>query len=456
MDGRFRFLLLALALLMGLISLFSLAVTRHVGAETLLRRAYSPPLPTSSSNYVLYRRLKTYVRLSPDRQEPTDPYHLPMLARLSGKTTIEQWALVRDSQIVQSKEIETDAQSGVVLFERVNDSDRIVLYDGYTGYTSVLGKAPGEALSAPKPGGFTDFARAKGLRIVDTLISDWGRPAWVVERREAFSPESAEMWGAGVSSFPWEGPYLSDLSATDFVDQWIIDQESEQMVQYQSLAITPEGTVLLKRYNYEPPAFLAAEALPHDWLNLSVGTTPVMDEATPPGSQTGNLITDLEGALQAADFSVFLPDIPPEYGLDRLNVIFKGEPEPREVWSRHWVFDIQTASAHGLALQLVYTSSLPQADTKSIAFVIIQGNRERLLPLMRQTPPVWAESHGVHTTINAHDVLVWVATGGSLSTPPPQIVAMFEIKDTFFFIIGQSYTQEQVLHLVNTLQPVKP
>ncbi len=431
-----------------------------IDAQTLLtqvNRVSQPPLDT---NQVLHYRATVYERMNPEASEPTDPYHKPALELYSDTYEIEHW--IRGGESHQSRMTARDSRSGELLYDRMRDGNRYGFYHAASGYAIVrtqeleegaiehkVEEIPAELQGEPAfP--FPELTRLEGFEI-ETIISAWGKPAWLVRARGA--PPSVESAIVATTPSAFQKPYLADLDITQMKYIWVIDQESWRLVnyvRYEEHAITSADPVLVKRVESSPPEVLPVNALPDNWLAFPPEGLPVMEE-TPISQISSPPSMPLDEAIAAADFQVFLPDsttLEPA----RTIVHFKPEPEPEEQWRSRWRFDIQSAAAHGLALQVIY---LPGPLGNGKAFVIIQGPRGRLVSLMRETLPIWAESHAVHLTIGAQEVTGWVATGGVLNTPPEQVVVMLEMQNTFLFVVGQGYTEEQVLNLVRTLHPVR-
>lgn len=432
-----------------------------VGAQTLLTQVSRASLPSLDANQVLHYQTTVYERMNPEASEPADPYHKPVLEFYSDTSEIEHW--IRGGESHESRTIARDRRSGELLYDRMRDGNRYGLYHAAWGYAIVrtqeleedaiehkAEEIPVELQGEPAfP--FPELTRLEGFEI-ETIISAWGKPAWLVRARGA-PPPVETLASTDAIPFPFQRPYLADLDITHMEYTWVIDQESWRLVnyvRYEEHAITPSGPVLVKRVESSSPEVLSVDALPSNWLAFPPEGVPVMEE-TPVSQISPSPSMPLDEAIAAANFQVFLPD-PTAWEPARTIVHFKPEPEAEEQWRPRWRFDIQSAAAHGLALQVIY---LPDPPGNGKAFVVIQGPSERLVPLMRESLPVWTGSHAVRLTVGEQEVVGWVATGGVFNNPPEQVAVMLEMQNTFLFVVGQSYTEEQVLNLVRTLHPVR-
>lgn len=448
-------------LVIGLLILVVEPRPRPIDAQTLLARANGTTPLTLDADQVLYYRTTVFQRMNPEASEPPDPYHKPVLEHFSDTFVVEHW--IRGGEIVQSRTIARDRRSGEVLYEFMRDGNRYGRYNVAQGYAIIGTYEPHQQEGIPPKTStanseeqgflFPELTRLEGFEIKETIISPWGRPAWLVTARGA--PPSAETLAAVEAAPPPFGrPYLADLDISHMEYAWLIDQESWRYVRFEERAITPSGPVLVERSESSPPEVLDLDTLPDSWLTFPLEEgIPTMQVRSISGSQMSfPRSVPLDEAIAAADFEVFLPDTT-TLGPVHTLAYFKPEVVPEEVWRQHWRFDIQVAHEYGLTLQVIY---FPNQPRNGKALVVIEGSSDRLVPLMRETLPIWTESHAVPLTIGSQKVVGWVATGGVLSNPPERVVVMLEIQGTFLFVVGQSYSEGQVLDLVRTLHPVRP
>ena len=458
---RYGMLLLGICLMLGLLILTIVPIARAARAENILKNVYTLSLPNNiQGKYVVHSQFLTYQRVDPNRKEAEDPYHRSILDRYSGTVEVDQWILVQDGKIIQARSTERDANSQLVLYDRIFDGQRNLLYNGREGYASILPllqSTPFDVM-AKQSESLPEFAHSRGLKLSTVANSSWNKPAWVVQHKEEnLSDARLAQLSAPAAPIPSNGPYFADLDVVGFLATWVVDQETERMVSHEWQATTPAGPVLLKRTEHRAPEILSPDVLPSDWLDFSLESIPVLEDSQPVVPSAVNMITTLDEAVNVADFQVFLPVIPESSGLTRTDVFYKSKAKPKEVWQRSWVFDIQDASRHGLALEVIYLFNIDtSSDGAPYALAIIQGPSDRLVPLMRETNPIWTESHPVQLTIVGQEITAWVAVGGRLADPPPeQIVVMLEIDNTFVFVVGQGYAEQQVLDVIGTLHPVE-
>ncbi len=444
---RLRRVWLLVAALVAMIVAGGASLPQPVDAETLLERAYQSGPVALSADQVSHSRSTVYERINPDATEPPDPYHRPYLPLLTDTTVAEQWT--RGGPTPQSRFTLRDARTGRVLQEMINDGTRLITYIADDGYANVMTVPSQSASPSTPPLPFPEFARQKGLKIIGAAPSAWGKPAWIVQSLHVPAPPEvlSSRLDYGHNQPPLrQKQYLKDLTVTGFEYLWIVDQESEQMVQIEWRALTPAGPVVLLRTENTAPEILPATSLPPNWLAFPLDSVPVFEAHAPtPGTPPDAL--SLPEAIAAADFAVFLPE-PSPAGLEARHVSFNPQPEPPEVWQKHWVFDIQDASARGLTLQVVYVP--PTSDGR--ALVVVQGPSARLVPLMRETLPIWSQSHKVRLVLADEPVTAWMATGGLMDHSPKVIAMMFELQQTFVFVVGQSFAEDQVLAIVRSLR----
>lgn len=420
-----------------------------VDAQALLIEAYGKVLPDIDSDQVWHSKTTVYQRTNPNASEPLDPYHQSVSKLLSDTYEVEYW--VRGGGTNQQRSTARDSRSGQILFDHLRNGDFYGYYNVASGYAFILPHTPDQSMTSEPPLPFPEVARRKGLKIIGTTISAWDKLAWVIQTQDQVSAkEDLTEITNSLTPIAFQRPYLMDLTPTSLNYRWIIDQESGRMVSYEWWAITASGPVLIERIENRPPEIVPLDAVPADWLAFPPEGVPVrkVGQASVPGHES--TLMSLEQAVAAADFNVFLPDVS-NSPLTRTDVIFKPQAESREVWQDTWRFDIQDASTHGLALEVIY---LPERPDNDHALAVIQGPSERLVPLMRETIPIWTQSHPVRLTIDGQETEAWVASGGTLDSPPKRIAIMLELQKTFLFIVGQGYPEEQVLDFVSTLHPV--
>ena len=441
------------------VGLFIFVITPQVQAsraETILKNASTHPIPHNlQGKHVVHAQSLMQMRMDPNQIEPQDPYHRAILDHYSGTTETDQWLLVQNQRVIQSRITERDTNSKLILFDWVYDGERDILYDSHTEYAFILPRSKTPAPVGGQPVPFPEFIRSQGLKLSTIPNSTWGEPAWLVQHQEKnISQDKLSQLSNPSASSPARRPSLAGLDIIEFSTTWVVDQSTEQLISFEWQAITPQGEVLLQRIERRVPEILTEATLPADWLDFPK-ERPVFKTVPPSDASQSDIIKNLDEAVAAADFQVHLPDIPKESDLVKINVSFKTEVEPNDVWRREWVFDIQDAASHGLALEVIYH---PEIDEQSVdvssALAVIQGPSTRLVPLMRETKPVWTQSHPVQLILEGQTITAWVAEGGVLNNPPAQIAVMLELNDTFLFIVGQGYTKTQVLEIVGTIRPV--
>lgn len=444
---RSRFILLPLLTAVGVLSLLGFSFwglqpeAPVVDAQVILTRASNTVSAPQDAALASHMRFKIYERANPGAVEPPDPYHKPVLQHYSEYSVVEIWQRGGDSR--QQRTTQRDERSGLLLADRVQNGEFRGSYSAALGYASVdraPDASPGGAVSAINP----VSGEPKGLRIVGARTSAWGKPAHVIERKAAL-PTKEEFQQTLNVALPYQKPYMNDLDIVGMQQQWIVDQESGRMVSYKREALTPSGAVVLEQIDYDQPELLQAGSLPTDWLAFPPKGVPVRQAAQ--GSTTRTLT--LTETVATAPFAVFLPDATGT-GLSLLNSDFRTPVTPRETWGQNWRFDIEDASQYGLTLMTIYSPGPAGTTTRVVA--IAQGPSDLLVPLMREVEPTWTESRPVQVSVAGQRVTAWVATGGSGNIPPARVGVMLEVKGTFLFVVGQEYTERDILQIVEGLQ----
>jgi hypothetical protein len=421
----------------GLFGLLGYQNSQAAFAQRLVEQASEVELPAINADQVWYFRTTVYQRLNPTISDPSDPYHKSVSRLFSDTYIVEQWH--RDTQW---RSTARDSQSQEVIFDRVDDGDRKGIYEVMSGYAYLF---PQSSLQTEREGMLSPAqSNQKGVEIVGTVTSTWNTSAWVIQKESKVPPLEAES-NSAVPLF--QGPYWKDLEPTSLSYIWVVDQESQRLISFEMLAITPSGPVVVSRLENTAPELLIE---PNEWLTFPHADVPLRDSQQLPVPTLPSSIS-LQEAIAAVDFVLFLPDTT-TWGLDIADVIYNPKEKPEQLWRREWRFDIQDTAARGLALEVMYFPKSPKSEQ---ALVVIQGASEKLVPLMRETWPTWAESHPVQLDFDNYSSSGWVATGGVLDNAPAQVVVMLEVENTFFFIVGQGYSEAEVLKLVETLEPVR-
>lgn len=420
-----------------------------VDAQTLLSHMTDSVPPVIDAEHVLHFRTVVYQRVNPVASEPKDPYHQPVRDFLSDTYEVEHW--IRGGQLPQSRSTARDQRTGRIVYDHMQNGDTYGVYTVESGYASVQNHVSKETIREPALP-YPEFAHSKGLKVSETPQSQWGRPAWIATGRGTPPSDSAADRRTTASHpLPFQKPYLADLSVQEFEHTWEVDQVSQRLVRYTWNVITPSGQVLVQSIKNTLPEVFPLSAAPRDWLAFPHEAVPVIEGAS--GSETTLHLPpiSLEQAVAEANFAVYLPNTS-AWKLTPTAVYFKPQAEAEAFWRQHWRFDIQNASAHGLALEAVFT---PDPAQEGQAFVVIQGSGARLIPQMRESMPIWTESHPVSLAIGGSNVEGWVATGGVLDGASRQVVVMLELQNTFLFVVGQGYNEGEVLDIVRTLRPAK-
>lgn len=416
--------------------------TPVVDARALLDQASSTSLVPADRNQVAHWRGTVYQRTNPKAVEPPDLYHQPILNQYSDTYLTETW--VRGGQPPQSRSTTKDARSGRLIYDSVYDGERYGYYSDFLGYASSSpSKAPsGNTTALP----FPDPAQFTNLKTAGTKVSTWGKPAWVVQAIHS-SPSPTDLAQTANQPLYSQRPYALDLNLTGEEVTWLIDQDSHFLVSFERKGLTTAGPILLERIERSQPEILDANVLPNDWLAFPPPNAPVLEaNRTPPAAP---MLSSLPEVIKAADFSIFVPDTT-NSGLTQSIVEFKPQVEPQEAWQQKWRFDIQSAAGHGLALQIVYLPAKPDGH----ALVVIEGPSQRLVPLMKGMRPTWTQSRSVTLKIEVQTTTAWIATGGTIDNPPKRLFVMLEVQNTFIFMVGQNYSEEQLLNFASTLHRI--
>lgn len=427
-------------LIVGSLLAFSVILfftARQTSAYAILDKAKVSIPPIQEGTVYVHWQNNIYQRVNPSLTEPPDPYHKPLPEKFSDSTTSEAWLKIENGRVAQSHSIDRDVLTGTILFEIIFDGKQRIIYDssGYLSYIPVEDEIPQPYVNEVP---FLEYAQENNLKITGSMISPWGKEAWIIEgERTADLKEILDSYDEASK------PYLTDLKVNAFYYKWLVDKESEQLAVFEWQAITPAESVVLERINYGMPAILGVSNLPTNWLLPSVPNAPTIGN----NEQPETLSRDLEETLSLVNFPVLLPKPAPE-SLTRIEVVFNPNPEPRPELEQTWVFDIQDAPSHGLGLAVMYLS-----ENSTDAFVIIQGPSGTLVPLMKQMPAFWTESHSRDATVDHEGITIWIATGGPTDIPPKQVIVMFEKGDLFFFVVGQGYSEEETLEFIKRFQP---
>lgn len=127
------------------------------------------------------------------------------------------------------------------------------------------------------------------------------------------------------------------------------------------------------------------------------------------------------------------------------------------------IFDIRDAAANGEAVEIQYLPSDPQASSECIetsdscakkTLVVIEGPAQALSQQMKRQRLLWDASRPMEVQLAGQTISGYLATGGALRQAD-QIAFLAEVNDTFIFMIGQHYTEQEFLQIVTTLQRVQ-
>ncbi len=442
--GRKRQILGAALLVLAILISVFLVRPGQANASQILAKSENSSLSSTDPSEVLYDQSTLYERVNPLRVEPPDPYHLPAAPIISDTTIVDNWA--RGGGLSESRSTGRDGNSQRIVFDLVRDGQANVfgLYTLQQGFAVIgpLDQSGPTSGDTPVP----SAAPEHDAKVVGTTTSAWGKPAWIIQ---ASAPAPEEAANQDTDLLPYEKPYLSDLIVTGLEYTWIVDQDSNRLVKQEIQAETSSGMVSIYRRENDPIQVLKISDLPADWLNFPLEKVPVVNGNSPVVPDIAEI--SIDEAVKNADFTIFLPD-PALSNLPAPQLRMKLPDNADPIEQDTWPFDIQTVYAHGLALQAI--TVVGPADSSQV-LVIVQGRATTLVPLMRETLPLWAESHEVTISIEGQIVPGWVASGGVLSTPPQQVLLMTEVDDTFLFVIGQDYTDQALLDVVQTFTAMK-
>lgn len=422
-----------------------------VDARVLLNEATDPVSALLNADQASHTTTIVFQRPNPHAVEPPDPYHKRVLDLYSDTFVEERWSRGGDTR--QWRVTTRDTRSGLLLYDTVRDGDRYSHYSSASDYAYTLTDSveprSGEALTV------TEVAQQDGLEVVGTTVSSWGKPAWIVRARREAPPSDALANNLNGPAH-LQRPYLNDLHLEGIEQTWLIDQETRELVRYEQSALTPTGVVVVERRESTRPVIRALSTLPADWLVFPRAEVkvPVQDgqDDNGPANALATRLLSLDEAIVAAPFTPHLPDAA-RFNLRLTSSSYRSPVVPKEVWEKTWSFDIQAADGFGLGLQTIYSPGAP--GTTSQAFVIMQGSAKLLVPYMQDTTAFWTESHPVQLSVDGQEVTAWVATGGNIDNPPRRVVVMLELDGTFLFVVGQSYTEEQVLAILRTLRSAR-
>lgn len=437
----------ALTLVLGGVGVVVLAQSANpqvLDAEELVEQAQQSPAAVGNADQVVFTKTTTFQRRDPSAMEPADPYHLPVLNLVSDTRVMEQWQRGGAQDEWRSKIY--DARSGRILYEFARRQGQTSFFDGLEGYVTVFPANPSKpAEQAPLP--FPRVARQHGLKITGTRASAWGEPAWIVEGHEQ-PPSQKQIAADAAQPFYAQGPFLSDLRLEKIDYIWHVDKETRQFVLYEQWGVTTAERVLLQRVEKSKPELLTLQELPPNWAEMETTEAPIRQENMPPLPNIEKT-QDPAQVLKAAGV-LYLPEN--LAGLTLRHHRFRAELQPQKDWQNQWRFDIIDSSSYGLSVESLY---VPAEQKSGRALSIVQGQAELLVPLMRETLPVWTHSHRINLTINGRPVDVWIATGGVLATMPSQIVAMLEIDGKFIYVVGQKLNESELAAIVTSLAPVR-
>lgn len=423
-----------------------------VSAQSILETAlHKRGTAQLTADQVSYETSTLFIRRNPKPVDPPDPFHQSVLGRYSDMMYVERWQ--RGGDIAQSRIRHRDAKTQVVLFEVIHNGGRTLVYSDKTAITIQhdASAQPGPPQAADRVETRVDASALQALRATPLARSEWGQPAWVLTARwQPTQAELNELKALGDDPFAIQ-PYIKDLDVNAFNHTWVVDQATQLPVSFEWSAETPSGLVVLQRAVNAPQRILPVQALPPDWLELSVKGVPVVQANQGPVSVPDvSASPSLSDAVKHADFTVFVPghtDAWAKAGLTLTHLVFK--PEARSGAGSSMPFAIQDAASRGLGLELVYLPQPP--DGRALA--VVQGKADQLIPLMRTRPAVWAKSQPLRLKLTSGDIVdAWLLTGGNLAGPYPQLAVVFEHQGTLVFSVAQNYPTDQALELIASLQ----
>jgi hypothetical protein len=428
----------------GVVLVAQSANPQVIDAEELVEQAQQSPAAMGNTDQVVFTKTTTFQRRDPAAIEPADPYHLSVLNLISDTRVMEQWQ--RGGAQGEGRSKIYDAHSGRIIYEFARRQGQTRFFDGLEGYVTVFPATPGKpAEQAPPP--FPRAARQHGLKIIGTRTSAWGKPAWIVEGHEQ-PPSQKQIEADATQPFFAQGPFLSDLRLKEIEYIWHVDQETRQFVLFEQWGVTAAERVLLQRIEKSKPELLTLQELPPNWAEMETAEAPLRQENMPP---LPNIVKtqDPTQVLKAAGI-LYLPENSAGLTLDYHR--FRSEPQPQKDWQKQWRFDIVDSSSYGLAVESLY---VPAERGSGRALFIVQGEAGVLVPLMRETLPVWTQSHRINLNINGRPIDVWIASGGVLAAVSSQVVAMLEIDGKFIYVVGQELNENEIAAVVASLAPIQ-
>lgn len=441
-NSKTRFaLLIASAALIGI----------ALGASWMgVSRVYARQLSTTSdvtrrvkdlivADQVLHFYVTIHQRIDRTVREAPDPYHLPIVPWYSDKRVIERW-IGLDTQVEIRR---LASQADLILSKHIATPDRILIYDGVTGVTQQIDR---KRTTQDETQSVTPESSLDGVR-----LSKWGQLAWVVRFQPVTS--APDLFDTLPQKLLDQGPYAADLEFDKIQVTQEIDQDSGFLVSIATHALTPRGPVLIYSEEYSYPEVLSVADLPQGW------NEPPQNATSTKGSQTLDSTLSLDMARANIPFAFFLPaqHTLDKYGLDRADVIYDSNHSLD--LSSSLGFEPYSAPYMGLGVWTIFLSSKPTDPEHPKAISLIQAPADQVTPFLRQSPPIWHNSHALSITINQKNVVVWILTGGLLRTNTnlnPMIGAAFELNKTFVYAEIQNLSENDLITILESLQPARP
>lgn len=366
-----------------------------------------------------------------------DPYHLPPEPELAA-FTMERWSQkFKDGHI---RWIVRSFDDNNTLIEATSFDDGLVKhYDRASNVfvSSTISDQPSSTINVFNP---------QVLGSTDTVFGS----SWIVL---LYSDQVTSDMGDTT-------PYYADLQPKTYEKIALTQKETMRVVQWTTQIRTIQDDIIpiraevlvssnIKQNNANDTSIFR--------LDAPIGSTDVGQDVPLPviPSSTWNTISDAQAALP---FNIIVPNEV------KANVIFQNiyanvssaiESQPKKQ-----IFDIQDAARNGEAIEIHYLSADSKISSECIetanacskkTLVFIEGPRSLLSQQMKRQRLLWDESRLVEMQLAHETVSGYIATGGAFQQAD-QIAFFAEVGNTFICIIGQHYTQQELLSIVSTLQ----
>lgn len=346
-----------------------------------------------------------------ESNNPADPYHMPDLFKLTGRTEIEIWAQQSPPRLHW---LERSAD-GRIVFEKIDDGVTATLY------------------------GAGAVSRQKSSALFDGQGVIWGGMP-LISSQIMFSPLAAhadETSTHGIQIQEKRTQYHQGTSGSGFE---LIRTIGESGHVYEEIIIQ-DGVVRGETYFPELPvvATTAGDV-------FAARSQIALDGEQSQGA--GEKIPNYP-AWTTADipFDLWLPATP-----DKPIELYyhSGHPAAERVSSAYIYEDLEQAFLDVHFSEAIYFDEY----TRQILF-IRQSPSAEILPLLQRMPPFWSEAVSLPARVAGKERTAWF-----LSSPeegrinPPRSRLMVEIEDQFMFIVAIGYDEQQSVAVLEGLRKV--